>query len=108
MNENKNKLYSLNRILELLLWKIATILDKTTWEKWPLGAENLSRKPLAQQYYYSNFPLPLPLFKVEFRKSQFLGKRLGATNNIELGECGGRGGGETLLLAFSHKEALLT
>ena len=47
-----------------------------------------------------NFPLPLPLFNVEFRKPQFLGKRLGATNNIELG------GGGIRLLVFSHEEAL--
>ena len=65
-------------------------------------SKNRSGKPLAHQYYYSNFTLPLPLFNVEFRKPQFLGERLGATNNIGLVE----GGGESRLRVFSHKEAL--
>ena len=82
--------------LKLQSW--TKLLEKTGL----FAPKNRSRKPLAQQYYYSNFPLPLPLFNVEFRKPQFLGKRLGATNNIELGE----GGGETRLLVFSQKETL--
>lgn len=47
---------------------------------------NPSRKSMVQQYYYtnSNSLLPPPLFNTKFGKPPFLGKRFGATDNIEL------------------------
>ena len=90
----------IRRVLFWLEEENATILDKTTWEKWPLGIQE-SEKPLAQLLLNSNFPLPLPLFNVEFRKPPFLGKRLGATNNIELGGGGGVGWWNLVVSVFT-------
>lgn len=80
--------YRCDELKEISRLQASTILDKTTWEKWPLGVQNSFTKTAGSTVLLQQLPLSLPLFNVDLKKPQFLGKRLRPTNNIELGKRG--------------------